>query len=214
MPIANATVASETPIERSALPVVSELVQKVRELLALVFGERRERLAECFTPLAPHASSDLAALVGQRDARASRIVRIRLASHETVRDPLLHESRGARLIDTDRRSEVAHTQGRGSRGERFEHPHPGRSPEAAGRVVHPRRHAGMNRVRVTMAMIVTTLLEMIRMRTAMPAVGATHSAGAATAFTRTASAQTGQGAGDGLGGVVLFGAHPTILHAT
>ncbi|KQQ67252.1 hypothetical protein ASF63_08610 [Microbacterium sp. Leaf320] len=69
-------------------------------------------------------------------------------------------------------------------------------------------------MRVAMTMIVTTLLEVIRMRASVPAVGPTHSAGAATAFTRTASAQTGQGAGDGLGGVVLFGTHPTILHAT
>lgn len=92
MPIANATIAFETPTERSALPVVGELVQQVRELLALVFGERRERLAECFTPLAPHASSDLAPFIRQRDARASRVVWIRLTPHETVRDPLLHES--------------------------------------------------------------------------------------------------------------------------
>lgn len=69
-------------------------------------------------------------------------------------------------------------------------------------------------MRVTTTMIVATLLEVIRMRAAMPAVRPAHSAGAATAFTRTASAQTGQGAGDGLGGIVLFGAHPSILHAT
>lgn len=61
---------------------------------------------------------------------------------------------------------------------------------------------------------VSALLEVIRVGTAMPAVGPTHSTGAATAFTRTTSAQTGQGAGDGLGGVVLFGAHTSILHAT
>ncbi|KQR40213.1 hypothetical protein ASF80_13020 [Microbacterium sp. Leaf159] len=65
-----------------------------------------------------------------------------------------------------------------------------------------------------MPVTVTPLLEVIGVRTAVPAVGATHSTGAATTFARTAPAQTGQGAGDGLGGVVLFGAHPSILHAT
>lgn len=60
----------------------------------------------------------------------------------------------------------------------------------------------------------TALLEVIRMRTTMPAMGPAHPAGPATTFARTASAQTGQGAGDGLGGVVLFGTHPSILHAT
>lgn len=63
-------------------------------------------------------------------------------------------------------------------------------------------------------MTVAPLLEVIGVRTAVPAVGTAHSAGAATAFARTAPAQTGQGAGDGLGGVVLFGAHTSILHAT
>ena len=210
MPIANALVASNTPIERSALPVVSELVQQVRELRALVFSERRERLAECFTPLTSHTSSDLAPFIRQGDARASRVIGIRFTPNETVRDPLLHEPRGARLIDADRRTEVTHTQGRGCRGERLEHPQPRRPAEASGRVVHPRRHVGMPRAPMT----VIPLLEVIGVGATVPAVRPTHSAGTATAFARTTSAQSGQGAGDGLGGVVLFGAHESILHAT
>lgn len=60
----------------------------------------------------------------------------------------------------------------------------------------------------------TALPEVIRMQTTMPAVRRAHPAGPATAFARTASAQTGQGTGDGLGGVVLIGTHASILHAT
>ncbi len=63
-------------------------------------------------------------------------------------------------------------------------------------------------------MTVTALLEVVGVGTTVPAVRAAHSARAATAFSRTTSAQARQGTGDDLGGVVLFGAHPSILHAT
>ena len=51
-------------------------------------------------------------------------------------------------------------------------------------------------------------------RSAVPSVGTAHAPRTAPAFAGPPSAQAGQGAGDGVGGIVLCGAHYSILHAT
>ena len=59
-----------------------------------------------YTTLPP--SRDASAVVGQCDSRAARIVGISLTAYEPEVDGLLHEPRGARLINTDRLAELAH----------------------------------------------------------------------------------------------------------
>ena len=59
---------------------------------------------------------------------------------------------------------------------------------------------------------VRDLLTVIGMRPAVPSVRTTHAPGIPTA--RPPSSETGQCEGDGLSGVVLCGAHDSILHAT
>jgi hypothetical protein len=62
------------------------------------------------------------------------------------------------------------------------------------------------------SMLVTAVVvEVVGMRTAVPA---TASPWAAAASARTSSTQAEQGAGNGLGGVILRRAHTLILHAT
>ena len=68
----------------------------------------------------------------------------------------------------------------------------------------------MPRVRVPVP--VAVVFEVIGMRAAVPSAAATTTA--AATLTGAAPSKAGQGAGDGLGGVVLCGAHEFILHAT
>lgn len=59
-----------------------------------------------------------------------------------------------------------------------------------------------------------TVLDVLGVRTAVPAVGTAGSARATASLARSTPAETGEGAGDGLSGVVLGRAHEPILHAT
>lgn len=58
------------------------------------------------------------------------------------------------------------------------------------------------------------MVGMVGVRTAVPAMRSAHASRSECALARTSSAQARQGAGDGLGGVVLCGVHDSILHAT
>lgn len=71
---------------------------------------------------------------------------------------------------------------------------------------------GMART-VGMACVVV-MVRVVGVRPAVPPVRPAHASRAAPALARTSSAQARQGAGYGLGGVVLSGAHDSILHAT
>jgi hypothetical protein len=89
-------------------PSVGELGEEARELGALVGGEAPKRLREVLAALTAEPPRDASAVVGQCDSRAARIVGISLTAYEPEVDGLLHEPRGARLINTDRLAELAH----------------------------------------------------------------------------------------------------------
>ncbi len=71
---------------------------------------------------------------------------------------------------------------------------------------------GMARMARTVCVVV--MVRVVGVRPAVPPVRPAHASRATPALARTSSAQTRQGAGYGLGGVILSGAHDSILHAT
>ncbi len=66
----------------------------------------------------------------ERDARATGVVGVGLAPHQTHLDALLHQPRRPRLIHSDRLAELAHAERVGCRVQRFDQPQPCRAAHA------------------------------------------------------------------------------------
>lgn len=59
-----------------------------------------------------------------------------------------------------------------------------------------------------------SVVGIVGVRPTVPPMRSRHASRVAPTLAGTSPPQAGQGAGYGLGGVVLFGAHRSILHAT
>lgn len=190
-------------------PVVGELGEQTGEFGALFGGEGLERGGEHLAAFAAHAGEQAGPVVGEGDAGAARVIGVGLAAHPAAVDPLLHQTRGTRLIDADRLGEVTHAERAGCRGERLDHADDGGRAMAGtvGEEGAAPAAEGATRTRRTeaarAAIVPVRMLVAMRMLVLMLVVMRPRAA---------ATAQTSERCRDGVGGVV--GSHALTLHVT